>query len=238
MKKFMVLGLALIFSFSAFQALALFYDFEDEAQLDDWELFGPAEWTIEDGALICDGPGGDGALVPPEAAGSRQNQRLELKDVVFSDGEFEFKIKFIQGINHEGGVYYRWQDTANWYNVHPSLKTCGGGNPNTVRWMVIEDGVLIWTPEDIQVDQDECFERWIHFKVIVDGDHHLVFVDGEEKYDVTDNAFDEGKFVIGTWSNSAEKWAIDDVNIEGKGISGAVSLKGKLTTVWGGIKTQ
>jgi hypothetical protein len=163
---------------------------------------------------------------------------VELKDVVFADGEFEFKIKFIQGRNHEGGVYYRWQDEANWYNVHPSLKACGGGGPDTVRWMAMVDGELDWTPVDIVVDPNECFERWIHFKVIVEGDHHQVFVDGEQLYDVTNDAFAAGKFVIAMWSNSAETFAVDDVSIEGVGIPAAVSLVGKLTTAWGDAKTR
>ena len=126
MKNLLVLGLVLIFAFSVFPALALMYDFEDKAQLDDWELFGKAEWRIEDGVLLCEGLGGLGGDIVPKGGG-RQAQRLELKDVVFSDGTFEFKIQFIKGSNHEGGIFYRWQDVANWYNVHPSLKVCGGG---------------------------------------------------------------------------------------------------------------
>ena len=235
MRKLLVLGLVLTFSFSALQALAIFYDFEDAAQLGDWELSGRAEWRIEDGALICEGLAGDGALVSPDG---RQSQRAELKNVVFADGEFEFKIKFIEGNFHEGGVYYRWQDEANWYNVHPSLKVCGGGAPDTVRWMAMVDGALDWTPVDIQVEADECFTRWIEFRVVVEGDHHLVFVDGEQLYDMRNDAFPAGKFVIAMWSSADEIWAIDDVSIEGAGIPSAVSLDGKLATVWGSVKDE
>ena len=96
------LGLVLILAGAARPVSALVYDFEDQAQLDDWEIFGKAKWRIEGGVLICEGLGGLGGDIVPKKDMGRQAQRMELKDIVFSDGTFEFKILFMKGKNHEG----------------------------------------------------------------------------------------------------------------------------------------
>ena len=51
------LGLVLILACAALPVSALVYDFEDQAQLDDWQIFGKAKWRIEGGVLICEGLG-------------------------------------------------------------------------------------------------------------------------------------------------------------------------------------
>ena len=40
--------------------------FEDQAQLDDWEIFGQATWRIEGRVLICEGLGGLGGTIVSE----------------------------------------------------------------------------------------------------------------------------------------------------------------------------
>ena len=112
------LGLVLILACAALPVSALVYDFEDQAQLDDWQIFGKAKWRIEGGVLIGEGLGGLGGDIVPKKDMGRQAQRMELKDLVFSDGTFEFKIQFMKGKYHEGGIFYRWQDVANWHNTH------------------------------------------------------------------------------------------------------------------------
>ena len=57
------LGLVLILAGAARPVSALVYDFEDQAQLDDWEIFGQATWRIEDGVLIGEGLGGLGGTI-------------------------------------------------------------------------------------------------------------------------------------------------------------------------------
>ena len=59
----------------------------------------------------------DDTIVPEKDKG-QQAQRMKLKDIVFSDGTFEFKILFMKGKYHKGGIFYRWQDVANWHNTH------------------------------------------------------------------------------------------------------------------------
>ena len=232
------LGLVLVLAGAALTVSAIVYDFEDQAQLDDWQILGKAKWRIEGGVLICEGLGGLGGDIVPKKDMGRQAQRMELKDIVFSDGTFEFKILFMKGKYHEGGIFYRWQDVGNWYNTHPSLKVCGGGNPDTIRWMAMEKGNLKWIPMDINVKPAECFKRWLEFKVIAEGSNHQVFVDGKKLYDEKHNAFKKGKFVIAMWSSATEVFAIDDVKIEGEGIPQAVTQVGKLTTAWGRLKTN
>ena len=60
------LGLVLVLAGAALPVLALVYDFEDRAQLDDWEIFGKAKWRIEGGVLICEGLGGLGGTIVSE----------------------------------------------------------------------------------------------------------------------------------------------------------------------------
>ena len=57
------LGLVLILAGAARPVSALVYDFEDQAQLDDWEIFGQATWRIEGRVLICEGLGGLGGTI-------------------------------------------------------------------------------------------------------------------------------------------------------------------------------
>ena len=60
------LGLVLISACAVLPASALGYDFEDQAQLDDWQIFGLAKWRIEGRVLICEGLGGLGGAIVPE----------------------------------------------------------------------------------------------------------------------------------------------------------------------------
>ena len=112
------LGLVLILAGAARPVSALVYDFEDHAQLDDWEIFGQATWRIEGRVLICEGLGELDDTIVPEKDKGQQAQRMKLKDIVFSDGTFEFKILFMKGKYHKGGIFYSWQDVANWHNTH------------------------------------------------------------------------------------------------------------------------
>ena len=52
MQKYQLFAFCLIFIFFTFTgAWALFYDFSNKAQLDDWTVIG-GTWKIEQGALI------------------------------------------------------------------------------------------------------------------------------------------------------------------------------------------
>ena len=116
--QLLTVGLVLILACAALPISALVYDFEDQAQLDNWEIFGKAKWRIEGGVLICEGLGELDDTIVPEKDKGQQAQRMKLKDIVFSDGTFEFKILFMKGKYHKGGIFYSWQDVANWHNTH------------------------------------------------------------------------------------------------------------------------
>ena len=77
------LGLVLVLAAAALPVLVLACDFEDQAQLDGWEIFGQAEWRIEDEVLIGEGLGGLGGAIVPQKDKGRQAQRMELKDLVY-----------------------------------------------------------------------------------------------------------------------------------------------------------
>jgi hypothetical protein len=220
-RKSLILGVFFCFillQISVGYVVAVLYDFEDEAQLDDWTVLGDAEWTVEDGILVC-----------TEAAGTRQQQRLELNDIVFTDGTIEFKIRWISGTYLEGGVFYRLQDDNNWYNTHLS------NVEQSDRWMAMVGGALDWTPMNLA--DGLVKDTWYELKVEVDGDSHIVSVDGEVLHEKTHNEFTEGKFAIGTWSAEVENWHLDDLQLEGPGIpEAAVDSHGKLGTTWGIVK--
>ena len=220
MKK-IIFPFILILSFVVLNsALALFYDFEDKNQLKDWDVLGEAKWEVEDGVLVCDEP-----------AGTRQQQRLELKDVVFTDGTIEFKLKWLSGTYLEGGVFYRLQDDNNWYNTHLS------NVEQSDRWMAYVNGVLDWTP--VNLAKGLAKETWYELKLEASGKSHKVWVDGELLHEKKHDQFKQGKVAIGTWSAVVENWHLDDFRINGPGISpDAVNRQGKLTTTWGKIKSH
>jgi len=202
-------------------SISLTYDFEDPAQMDDWEVVGDATWEIKDGVLdVVEVPGG----VPEGIWG----QRLELKDVVFSDGTIEYKIIWVEGEWFEGGMYYRLIDGDNWYNTHIS------NFDTTVRWTPCLNADRPGKTAPIgKVEKD----KWYEIKIVAEGDNHQVFVDGEELFNEQNGNIEAGKIAIGTWSGVVENWQVDDLVISGQGIhESPVEPLDKAAIVWANLK--
>ena len=109
-------------------SLALFFDFEDQGQLDQWEVLVPpndpeddqdASWEIVNGVL--------------KLTSSRGWDLLALKDFEFTDGTIYYKLKWIEGQVCEVGVFYRLEESADLphYHVHVSAIDVP---PRGVRW--------------------------------------------------------------------------------------------------------
>jgi hypothetical protein len=71
-------------------------------------------------------------------------------------------------------------------------------------------------------------------KVVVTGDNFKCYIDDKLEMEFTDNSFPKGAIGVGTFNTTG---FFDDVMVNGKGIAAnAVSMKGKLATVWASLK--
>ena len=158
--------------------MALFFDFEDRGQLDQWEVLVPpndpeddqdASWEIVDGAL--------------KLTSSRGWDLLALKDFEFTDGTIHYKLKWIEGQVCEVGVFYRLEESPNLphYHVHVSAIDVP---PRGVRWgyiaKVTNEARAIggrWEPtinRQILGWGHKPVDRWFEFKIEVKGAEHVV----------------------------------------------------------------
>jgi len=233
-RLFMLLAIAFLV-FSASFAWALTFDFSDKKQFEQWEIVWPqnqATWEIKDGVLEVESPG-------------TRWDFLVLKDVEFTDGVIEFKLKWLSGTWCEFGVAYRLQrDDPRLpnYNVHfttaqepPALRwgrldaSEGGGQ---FDWATLaEPPVKGWgkTPVD----------KWFSVRIEVKDDNHKVYAEGELVHEAKgDNTYKKGAVAFINYSGEAEKVLFDDFSVEGPGIPPpAVQPTGKLPLTWGVIKS-
>ena len=208
-----------IFAFSYLSpAYALEFDFSDKAQLGQWEVV-QGNWEIADGNLVF----------TEAAGGPRQQERLELTDVTFSDGTVEWKMNWMDGTNWEAGLFYRLQDDGNWYMIHI------GAGAGDLRLLGMAGNSIIRPYPTAKIDAKKG--EWHTFRVEVSGNKHEVFVDGNLLIEHEDDTFKEGKIAFGSWSAEAETTHFDDVKITGKGIvASVIRLPEMLTTTWSRIK--
>ena len=206
----------LVFSYLS-PAYALEFDFSDKAQLGQWEAV-QGKWEIADGKLVF-----------TEAPGPRQQERLELTGITFSDGTVEWKMNWIDGTHWEAGLFYRLQDDGNWYMIHI------GASAGDLRLLGMAGSNIIRPFPTAKIDAKKG--QWYTFKVEVNGNKHKVFVDGNLLIEHEEDTFKEGKIAFGSWSSGAEITHFDDVKITGKGIVASVTrLPEMLTTTWSRIK--
>jgi len=91
-------------------AWSLFYDFENKAQLGDWEIIG-GDWEIEDGVL-------KGENVPA-APGFDHGPGIVIGEDTWTDYVFELKMKMEE--EKLGGPIIRYIDEQNWYCLKPGM---------------------------------------------------------------------------------------------------------------------
>ena len=224
-------------------SFALFFDFEDQGQLDQWEVLIPpddprndqdASWQIVNGAL--------------ELKSGGAWDLFALKDFEFTDGTIHYKLKWIEGGICEIGVFYRLEESPHLphYHVHVSAINVP---PTGVRWGYIEKVTNEaratggwWVPtinRQIPGWGHAPVDKWFEFKIEVRGDEHIVYAGLEGRLEkAIEFRHDERRSGrVGLVNYSGEDTVlIDDFEVTLDSTLVAVERRNKLTTIWGKIK--
>lgn len=220
---FMVMGLSMLLQ--ATFVWSLYFDFEDDAQLDQWEVQGT--WEIEEddqkGSKVLSGEGVDETI----ALVGEEN---------WTDYTIEFEAS---GQTDEISVAFRVQNSDNFlcFMIAPSL--------NLSEWFKKEGGQF---DENISSSGDNLgvsIQEWHKYKLVVEGDEATMFVDDEEVLEVLDLStlsedFKKGRVGFRQWGDQAR---YDNILIKGPDILStpgeqgfAVTPAEKLATTWGTLK--
>ena len=226
-------------------SFALFFDFEDQDQLDQWEVLIPpndprndpdASWQIVNGAL--------------ELKSGGAWDFLALKDLEFADGTIHYKLKWIEGGICEIGVFYRLEESPHLphYHVHVSAINVP---PTGVRWGYIEKVINgakatggSWRPtinRQIPGWGHAPVDKWFEFKIEVRGDEHVVYAGREGRLkkaiELRHDERRSGRVGLVNYSGQ-DTVLIDDFEVILDPTIVAVERRGKLTTIWGKIKND
>ena len=219
----MMIGLSMLLHVTL--AWSLYFDFEDDAQLDQWETQGT--WQIEaddqNGSKVLSGEGVD-----------------EIIALVGEEGWTDYTIEFdASGQTDEISVAFRVQDPDNFlcFMIAPSF--------NLSEWFKKEGGQF---DEGISATGDNLgvsIQEWHRYKLVVQDNEATMFVDDEEVLEVLDlsklpEEFGEGKVGFRQWLDQAH---YDNILITGPDIPAtpgepgfAVIPAAKLATTWGALK--
>ena len=224
-------------------SFALFFDFENQEQLDQWEVLIPpddprndldASWQIVNGAL--------------ELKSGGAWDFLTLKDLEFADGTIHYKLKWIEGGICEVGVFYRLEESVHLphYHVHVSAINVP---PTGVRWGYIEKVINgakatggSWSPtinRQIPGWGHAPVDKWFEFKIEVRGDEHVIYagLEGQLEKAIEFRHDEKRSGRVGLVNYAAEDTVlIDDFEVTLASTTVAVERRGKLTTIWGKIK--
>ncbi|HIE28087.1 TPA: DUF1080 domain-containing protein [Candidatus Poribacteria bacterium] len=234
MKFLSVICVSLLFL--ALPVWGLFYDFENRAQLKEWEVIG-GDWKIENGVL-------KGKKTPP-APGFDHGPGIVVGEDTWTDYVFELKMKLDAG--KLGGPIIRYIDEKNWYWFE-SWRTQFYLRPHVNG----EDQAPDPIPEAMW-DRKKEFQdgEWHTYKIEAKGEDITAWFDGEKVLDFTYNKLKwgrpahpvkegllRGKVGLMTWTGDMGMASFDDVSILGPGIPGAtVNPNGRLSITWGEIKS-
>lgn len=218
----------------AMSSLALKFDFNDPKQLDDWEVLNNVggKWEIVDKALKI-------------TTASARWDFLGIKDIEFTDGTIQFKLKWLKGTYCEVGAAYRIQDKPDFANYQIHISTV----EPALRWgyciKALDGGT--WGPDlprpAVKDWGKAPVDEWFEFKVEVKGDNHVTYGGPEGKMEkiaeVKEGTLKKGRVGIVSYSGMLEETLIDDFEVNGPGIpSAAVESDGKLSTTWAYIRTS
>ena len=221
--SFIMIVLAMLLQ--ATLGLSLYFDFEDDAQLKQWDIQGT--WIIEK-----DKENGSKVL-----AGEGAGEVIALVgELNWTDYTVEFEAS---GQTDEIAIAFRAQDADNFvsFMVAPSL--------NLSEWFQKKGGQF---DENIGAKGDKLgieTQEWHKYKLVVEGNKAIIFADDKEaikalQLDKLPDVFKQGKIGFRQWADSAR---YDNVLITGPGIprtpgepGAAVNLAAKLTTTWASLK--
>ncbi len=199
---------------------ALFFDFEDEAQLDEWEILS-GSWLIEkdkitnSNVLSCQGA--DDLVIV-----------IGVEDLTDYTIELE-----ASGLTDDIGIAFRLQDLSTYYGflLSPNL--------NLSEWFLKKGGAYDENLGKKGTNLGIPTNEWHKYKLVVEGMEARIYVDGEEPFDALkiDKGFEKGRLGVRHWGDYSH---YDNISISGPGIplsSGeAVNPADKLANVWGAVK--
>ncbi len=201
---------------------ALFFDFEDEAQLEEWNIIS-GTWQIEqddvNNSNVASGEGADDLI-------------LAIGDDSWTDYTVEFESS---GLTDDIGIVFRLQDIDNYtaFLIAPNL--------NLSEWFVKQGGAFDENVGNKGDGLGVSTNEWHKYKLVVEGMQASIFVDDEEPFDPLDipDGFESGGIGLRQYADHGH---YDNVLISGPGIplsaGESVDPNGKLASIWGHIKVQ
>lgn len=200
---------------------ALFFDFEDNAQLDEWEIIS-GTWQLENDEIInssvASGEGADDLI-------------LAIGDDTWTDYTVEFEAN---GLTDDIGIVFRLQDINNY---------CGfllAPNLDLSEWFLKAGGAFDENLGEKGNNLGVSTNEWHKYKLVVEGMQASIFVDNQEAFDPLDimDGFEQGRIGLRQWGDHGH---YDNVLISGPGIprspgESATEPNGKLVSAWGYIK--
>ena len=173
-----LLAICISMLFLAFPAWSLFYDFENKAQLDNWEIIG-GEWGIENGVLLGENV--------PAVAGFDHGPGIVVGEDTWTDYTFELKMKM--EADKLGGPIIRYIDESSWYWFE-AWRTSFYLRPHVNG----EDQAPDPIPEAFW-DRGEEFQdgEWHTYNIRAEGEDIIVWIDGEKVLDFTYSELDWGR---------------------------------------------
>jgi hypothetical protein len=193
---------------------ALRFDFDDEGELDEWEVIS-GQWRVEDGALKGGTDSGEGIIVVGEPAWADYTAEMKIKSV-------EEPVIF--------GLITRLIAHNQYYVV--SIVRMDGGARQDIRGY--ESGRNQLVQADMPVEED----TWYVEVVKCEGDHFQAWADGKKMLEFNHGAYERGKAGVRVWADQIE---IDYFQMDGPGIPKSPGLAvekshSKLATIWGRIR--
>ncbi len=201
-------SLMLIFCLSA---SALTWKFENQKQMDDWEVIN-GDWEVKDGKLL----------------GTQQTTYIGVVagDVDWKDYLLQIKWEKTAGtytylmvrVQKEPLSYYTIEISQN--NNVKVFRRDAGTHTNLFPGKPLADAGVRKYEAEITVEKKDI----------------TVVINGEEITTVTDDTYTAGRIGVGGYASSN---AFDEVTVEGPGIpSAAVAPEGKLAAIWANIKAH
>lgn len=198
---------------------ALYYDFEDDSQQDDWEALR-GTWEVKEGQYF-ETAAADGPLTTAVGEAEWTDYTISVKAMgLVADADW--------------GIAFRIQDANN----HYSWQFVNGG----LMFVSYVGGSR--TETNLQ-GQGEILNEWQDFMVVVEGNTFDLYWNGDLINTFEHDAFEAGKIGLFGWVNGGSPVAgpgggivFDDFSAEGPGIPSTLSVEpgSKLTVSWGKIK--
>jgi len=201
---------------------ALLFDFEDEAQLEEWTIINGTWQIVKDDVNNSNVVSGEGA----------NDLILAIGDESWTNYTVEFEAN---GLTDDIGIVFRFQDINNYtaFLIAPNL--------NLSEWFIKKVGAF---DENVGEKGDNLgisTNEWHKYKLVVEGMQASIFVDNEEPFGPLEipDGFENGGIGLRQWADHGH---YDNVLISGPGIplspGEPVEPNGKLASTWGIIKSR